>query len=62
VDSGTVIKNPLDSVHMILSSEIAYNVWAAKCILYIRYNTCSSNHSSCVIPCWEKISSFQRRG
>jgi len=58
MEGGTGIKDPINSVHMILSSEVAYDVWAAKCILYIRYNTCSSNRSSCVIPCWEKISSI----
>jgi len=57
------IKDPVHSVHVVLSSEVAYYVWAAKYILYIRYNTCGSNRSmSCVIPCWEEISSVQGRG
>jgi len=57
------IKDPIHSVHMVLSSEVTYYVWAAKYILYIRYNTCGNNRSMwCVIPCWEEISSIQRRG
>ena len=63
MEGGTGIKNPIYSVHVVLSSEVAYYVWAAKYILYIRYNTCGSNRSMCcVIPCWEEISSVQRRG
>ena len=48
---STGIKDPVYSVHMVLSSEVAYHVWAANNILYIGYNTCGLNRSMyCIIP------------
>jgi len=51
MERGTRVKDPVHSVHVVLSSEIAHHVRAANNILYIGYNTCGINCSMCcVIP------------